>query len=248
LPTQYDDIAEQYKRSKHVIWRYHIEQYSLVQLLGDLEGRSVLDLACGEGHYTRLLKALGATRVAGVDISTKMIELGQSSEKEAPLGIEYLVADAQSVQFPEAFDLVTAAYLLNYARTPEELLAMCQAVARNLKPGGRFVTVNNNPAQDVSQFHVTRKYGFIKSAEEEIRNGTPIRYTFFIGDETFHVENFHLDTATHEWALREAGFSGIQWHAAKLSPAEAEGPNREFWRDFFPDPPVILLECRKPLA
>ena len=58
----------------------------------------------------------------------------------------------------------------------------------------------------------------------------------------------HLDTATHEWALREAGFSGIQWHAAKLSPAEADGPNREFWRDFFPDPPVILLECRKPLA
>lgn len=248
MPTPYDDIAEQYKRSKHVVWRYHIEQYSLLELLGDVRGKSVLDLACGEGHYTRLLKALGAARVAGVDISSKMIELGESTEQQTPLGIEYRVADAATVRFADTFDMVTAAYLLNYARTGDELLAMCRAIARNLKPGGRFVTVNNNPAQHVSQFHITRKYGFVKSAEGEIRNGTPLRYTFFIGDETFHVENFHLDVATHEWALREAGFSSIQWHAAKLSPAEANGPNREFWEDFFPDPPVILLECRKPLA
>ncbi len=36
LPTQYDDIAEQYKRSKQVPWRYHIEQHSLFDLLGDV--------------------------------------------------------------------------------------------------------------------------------------------------------------------------------------------------------------------
>src|SRR5712691_11119315 len=116
LPTQYNDIAEQYKRSKQVPWRYHIEQHSFFGLLGDVRGKSVLDLACGEGHYTRLLKALGAARVAGVDISSKMIELGESSEKETPLGIEYLVADARTVQFADTFDTVTAAYLLNYAR------------------------------------------------------------------------------------------------------------------------------------
>ena len=63
MPTQYNDIAVQYKRSKQVPWRYHIEQHSLFELLGDVSGKSVLDLACGEGHYTRLLKRLGASRV-----------------------------------------------------------------------------------------------------------------------------------------------------------------------------------------
>jgi ubiquinone/menaquinone biosynthesis C-methylase UbiE len=246
MHAEYDDIAEQYKRSKSVLWRYHIEQYSLFELLRDLHGKSVLDLACGEGHYTRLLKAMGAGRVAGVDLSSKMIELAEVSEQAAPMGIQYTVADAKSIQFPERFDLVTAAYLLNYARTKEDMLAMCQAIARNLKPGGRFVTVNNNPAQHVSTFQITRKYGFVKSVDEEIRNGTPIRYTFFLDGESFEIENFHLDTAIHEWALREAGFSGIRWHPAKLSPAEERGPNREFWEEFFPDPPVVLLECHLP--
>jgi ubiquinone/menaquinone biosynthesis C-methylase UbiE len=227
------------------MWRYHIEQYSLVDLLGDITGGSVLDLACGEGHYTRLLKALGASRVVGVDISSKMIELARRTERANPVGLEYLVADAGKIQLSESFNVIVAAYLLNYARTKEELLAMCQAISRSLRPGGRFVTVNNNPAQQISQFNATRKYGFVKSAEEAICEGTPIRYTFFMGSESFQIENYHLDIATHEWALEQAGLSGIRWHAAQLSPAEAAGPEKSFWSDFFGDPPVVLLECTK---
>ena len=67
MATQYDDIAEQYKRSKLVPWRFYIEQFSLLELIGDLAGKDVLDLACGEGYYTRLLKRNGAARVVGVD-------------------------------------------------------------------------------------------------------------------------------------------------------------------------------------
>jgi ubiquinone/menaquinone biosynthesis C-methylase UbiE len=245
MPTQYNDIAEQYKRSKQVPWRYHIEQHSLFELLGDVSGRSVLDLACGEGQYTRLLKRLGASRVVGVDLSSKMIELADKTEREDPLGVAYIVGDAQSIKVPGSFDLVVAAYLLNYARSPEEMLAMCGTISGSLKPGGRFLTVNNNPAQHVSQFDATRKYGFVKSTRDEIANGTPIRYTFFNDGETFHIENYHLDRTTHEWALREAGLSEIHWHSMQLSPAEASGPDPDYWNDFFRDPPVILLAASK---
>ena len=248
MPTHYDAIAEQYKRAKLIPWRHHIEQYSLLTLLGDVNGKSVLDLACGEGHYTRIVKALGATRAAGVDVSEKMIELAEASERETSLGVQYVRADARAVHFPEPFDIVVAAYLLNYARTPEELLAMGQAIARNLKPGGRFVTVNNNPLQRPESFQATRKYGFIKNADGAIGNGTPLRYTIFLENETFQFDNYHLDIATHEWALREAGFAGIRWHSPRLAPAETNGPQREFWDDFFADPSVILLECQRPLA
>jgi toxoflavin synthase len=246
MSTNYND--QQYKRSKDVSWRYHIERYSLCELLGDISGLSLLDLACGEGHYTRLLRVLGASPVVGVDISSKMIELAETTERDRPLGIEYLVADAQTLRFPEPFDVVMAAYLLNYARSKEELLAMCKAISRNLRPGGRFVAINNNPSQLVSNFEATRKYGFIKNAQGEIRNGTPIRYTFFMDDETFDLENYHLDVAVHAAALTEAGFSDIQWHSPKLSPDEAAGADQEHWTDFLTDPPVILLECRKQAA
>jgi hypothetical protein len=58
---------------------------------------------------------------------------------------------------------------LNYAATREELLAMCRTIADCLKPGCRFVSVNNNPAQPREEFPLGRPYGFVKSADEEPR-------------------------------------------------------------------------------
>jgi len=53
--------------------------------------------------------------------------------------------------------LVVTAYLLNYARTKEQLLDMCRAIADNLKSGGRFVSINNNPDQPSESFPTCKK-------------------------------------------------------------------------------------------
>jgi toxoflavin synthase len=103
-----------------------------------------------------------------------MIGLARASERESGAGVEYVVGDAITYQPGEPFDIVAAAYLLNYADTLEKLLAMCRAVSRSVRPSGRFVTVNNNPAQAPHRFAATRKYGFVKSASEQLRAGTPI--------------------------------------------------------------------------
>ena len=42
-------------------------------MLGPLDGKRVLDLACGFGIYTQLLKQHGAAQVIGVDISPEML-------------------------------------------------------------------------------------------------------------------------------------------------------------------------------
>ena len=54
--------------------------------------------------------------------------------------------------FSRAIRTVAWAYVLNYASTVDELIAMRQAISRSLKPGGRFVTVNNNPDDPPSNF------------------------------------------------------------------------------------------------
>ena len=247
MSTNYDEIAEQYKRSKQVAWRYYIEQYSLCELTGEVSGVSVLDLACGDGHYTRIFKKMGASRVVGVDISIKMIELAIAADKGERLGIEYLVGDARSIHLRGSFDVVLAAYLLNYARSEQDLLAMAKAIHRSVKPGGRFVTVNNNPNQHPRSFGNTRKYGFVKKAGGELRNGTAIHYTFLQDGEEFVIENYYLDAAAHVFAFQEAGFLDVQWHAPQLAPTES-GVGAEYWADFFRDPPIALLACRKPEA
>lgn len=135
MTTNYDPIAEQYKRSKQQPWRTFIELFTLMDVVGDPRGMTVLDVACGEGFYTRMLRERGAARVIGVDLSQGMIDLARSQEAHHQLGIEYFVGDARELSETETFDLTVAAYLLNYARTRDELQAMCDGIARSLKSG-----------------------------------------------------------------------------------------------------------------
>jgi SAM-dependent methyltransferase len=243
MKTNYNTITHEYQRSKQQPWRQYIECYTLFELIGDLTGRAVLDLACGEGYYTRQLKQRGAARVVGVDLSTGMIELARSQEASQPLGIEYLVGDAKDLRLAEQFDVVVAGYLLNYAATREELLAMCRTIAGCLKPECRFITVNNNPAQPRAEFPLGRKYGFVKCADEEPRDGTPIIWTFFLDQGPFSITNYQLSIATHETVFSEAGFRVVNWHKPRLMPEGAATHGEAYWVEFLEHPPIIFLEC-----
>ena len=90
MSPDYNAIAEEYKRSKLAPWRTYLERYSLLKLLGEVRGKSVPDLACGEGFYSRLIRERVAGQVVGVDLSSGMIGLAIAVEKELPLSIEWL--------------------------------------------------------------------------------------------------------------------------------------------------------------
>lgn len=64
-------------------------------MAGPVQGRHVLDLACGHGRYSRELARRGA-HVVGVDISHSLIAAAKAAEQEHPLGIRYLCADVSS--------------------------------------------------------------------------------------------------------------------------------------------------------
>ena len=145
----------------------------------------------------------------------------------------------------EEFDLAIAAYLLNYARSREELTSMTQGIARCLKPGGRFVTANTNPGANFRALPSFRKYGFEIRIGDELIEGTPITWVFHLEDGSIEVENYYLAAATYEEAFRAAGFREIRWHRPQLSPLGEVAQGREYWSDFLTNPPVIFIECLK---
>ena len=245
MTTNYDQIAAEYKRAKQQPWRLHLEHYTMFKLLGDLSGKTVLDLACGEGFYTRFIKRQNAARVVGVDRSAGMIALANEEEERHSLGIEYLVQDVKQLALDETFDIVTSGYLLNYAESAAELSAMCAAITRHLKPGCRFVTVNNNPRHEPEYFAVTRKYGFVKKAERSLTEGTPVDYVFYLDEGSFAITNYHLSIETHELALKSAGFRQVTWHDPKLSADVADPSARQYWAEFLAHPPVVFIDCIK---
>ena len=162
MSHEYDGIAEAYRDSKQLSFRKYIEEYTFFEILGDIRGATVLDLACGEGFYTRKIKRAGAAEVTGVDLSAEMIKLAEEEERVRPLGCKYLNRDVAQLDMVESVDVVVAMYLLNYARTKEELLNFVQVAYNRLGSGGRFVGFNDN-VQHVPRGTISfAQYGFDK--------------------------------------------------------------------------------------
>ena len=240
----YDSIATEYKDSKQLPFRHHIETYTLSQLTGNIAGLKVLDLACGEGFYTRKLKQANAHSVMGVDISPKMIQLAERHERRDPIGCSYMVADAAEMPYLGAHDLIIAMYLLNYAKTPFELFSFCKAAYDQLKPGGRFIGFNDNIKNDPRNYGTYRKYGFVKDGKLDRIEGDPITYTFFnLDGSTFQFDNYYLRSSTFEAAFRAAGFKTFRWTGVQLSPSQNNAAS--FWDQFLADPPVTSFYAEK---
>ncbi len=247
MVTDYNEnrIAEQYQQAKAQSWRAHAETYSFMKLIGDVDGKRVLDVACGEGHFTRLLRKAGAAEVVGIDISERMIELAREQETRQPLGIEYRVEDARAVAEHADFDLVVGAWLLVYAQTRAELVQMCRGLASRLRSGGRLVTVVGNPAvYGLDPLPDYRKYGFQLSLSGRAVEGAPTKYILLLEDSTLEIENYYMPIAAYESAFAQTGFANFAVHMPEVSRALDDDP--AYWDDFLKHPSFILLECVKP--
>jgi ubiquinone/menaquinone biosynthesis C-methylase UbiE len=242
--TPYDPFAEQYRRSKDAPFRHHVEKYTLQKLTGPLHGESALDLACGEGFYTRRLRSWGAGTVMGVDLSSAMIELARRQEDAELLGIRYHVHDVRTLDLGQQFDLVFAAFLFNHANDFDDFLAMARAVVRHLAPEGRLVAVISRGDQPVSAYPKITKYGFSKSTPGDLFEGAPITITFHTDVGDFSVVNTCLYQSTMVRGLTAAGLRRQTWQEPRVSPEGVAQFGADYWKDFIEEPALIFLEAR----
>jgi len=99
--------------SKHA-WDY--DQHSRIQnlcasiLIKEVNSdsfSSILDIGCGTGNYTKLLREkFPKAEIKAVDISSEMIEVAKG--KLGGREIEFIVADAESLNLREEFDLISS--------------------------------------------------------------------------------------------------------------------------------------------
>jgi SAM-dependent methyltransferase len=116
-------------------------------------GETVLDVATGTGWAARRAAERGA-RVTGVDFGSEVIA---AARRIGPATIDYRVADAESLPFPDAhFDAVMSTFGVMFCTNPDkaaaELLRVC-------KPGGRIVLATWAPDGGVRQmFQLIQSY------------------------------------------------------------------------------------------
>jgi SAM-dependent methyltransferase len=243
---QYDKVAPTYGDAEPQVFRTLVEAYSFFNVLGSVDGAQVLDVACGEGFYSRQFAANGAARVVGVDSSAEMIRFGQESEDAAPRGIEYHVCDAAQMPILGQFDLVAATYLLHYALDLDHMRTMCEKMAENLRPGGRLLTLVPNPALDPEgpQFD---KYGFSVDWPRNAADGDGITLKVNAADGSAIAMSLKYWSAkTYERVLAMAGFVDVRWHHLVASPIASQEYGADFFDDYLANPHAVLMEAFVP--
>lgn len=220
-----------------------LEAPSFIKAIGNIDNKSILDLACGEGYYTRLMKERGAASVLGVDLSPDMIALARDQEQKSSLGIEYLIGDVSNMSCIGSFDIVTAVFLFNYACSLKSLNNMMNNVAVNLRSRGQLVSVVPNP-QFKNDRRDTIQYGYFLEEIERFSFGLRSRMTF-TGEIPFSIEFMQWDRQTYETSLSQAGFRDICWTPFTVSDEGVHKLGAEFWQATLENPKSIILSATK---
>ena len=227
--TQYDALASCYDNVNELPGSgldYLCVQRILRPLVQDGRARA-LDLACGTGRFTRLLRSCGADFVLGVDISREMIDKARAFAGYDP-HVDFQVgdcSDAETSYETGPFDLVIGCWLLNYASSSEEMTNMVRHAAKNLKEKGKFVCLvpagTESPAQFVKDLAILRPKVLGEVHYEnigDVRDGIKIRVWVGMQPEPFSFELFHLKKSVYEKAAKDGGLGGkIEWTECKYS-------------------------------
>jgi toxoflavin synthase len=239
--SQFDRLARMYEDMFALPWRRDLECFSVLRLLGELSGASVLDIGCGTGLYSRLLRRQGAARVVGFDVSEGMLEHARRLEAAEPLGITYTATPPP----PEpVFDLVLGVYVLPYATEFAELVALCSLACGALCPGGRFVTLPIHPRYDGRREYYGQ-YGFRMFDAEPRADSSRVTLNLRFGPYDETVTARYWSATALEAALSEAGFAEVAWPPFAVSPAGLAERGEAFWRQYLDCPHAALIEARK---
>jgi ubiquinone/menaquinone biosynthesis C-methylase UbiE len=151
IVSAYEELAEKYDQLiDHKPHNAYYDRPNTLALLPEVQGKVILDAACGPGKYAEILLSKGAY-ITGFDISAKMVDLAK--KRNAGQGNFFVHDFSKSLDMLEdrSFDMVLCALALHYV--PDWTLTI-KEFCRVLKPGGILV---------ISIEHPFFEYNFFKS-------------------------------------------------------------------------------------
>ena len=136
----YDKLAKTYhkKRKQGTFYNEFLEMPATLSFLKNVKNKRVLDLGCGTGIYSKILKNRGA-KVFGIDISPKMLEIAKSNVK----GVDFRVGTVYKLPYKSNyFDIVVASLVAHYFTRLDKAF---KEIRRVLKKNGVFIFSSDNP-------------------------------------------------------------------------------------------------------
>ena len=147
---------------------------STLRILGEVEGRDILEFGCGAAQWSIALAQHGA-RPVGLDLSERQLEHARRLMAEAGVSFPLIHGSAEAVPLPDAsFDIV---FCDHGAMTFADPYRTVPEAARLLRPGGLFAFNHHSPievlcwadgADEVGERLVRDYFGMHRIVDEEI--------------------------------------------------------------------------------
>ena len=211
-------------------------------MAGALEGKRILDAACGTGIISRLFKNHRAAKVTGVDISLDMINQARQSTCEE--NIHYISSSIEDFQCEQPYDLTVNSFLFNEAKDVGHLKHMIESLFRNLRPGGYLVA--NVDMVDKAEGIDLSHYGITLSLNHPMTDGSPFHLTLNLNQQEIGLDLFFYSSDCIKTILEETGFQAVEYFPQKVTPEGIESVPSGFWDNYINRPASLIFRAMKP--
>lgn len=195
-----DRKADSYRFRRHLAESPNesIEKPVFLDMLGDVQGKHVLDLGCGDGIFGLELLDAGCQSYLGLDASLHMVQASQKAIQK-PL-YQVIHAKIEDWTYPvKHFDLVISRLVLHYIADLDDTF---NKVYSALKSSGRFIFSIVHPV--ITSCDRSREHGGLRQdwiVDDYFVTGP--RQVYFMGE---YVEQYHRTIEDIYKALQDAGF------------------------------------------
>ncbi len=235
LRSQWTGAAEDWIGQDQTIRADFLDSWML-DALGDVSGKRVLDIGCGEGRFTRLLAGLGA-RATGIDLTKPLLD---RARRLAVADETYLLSDAETLDGieSESFDLAVSYIVLVDLH---DYRASIEAAYRVLRPGGAFIVCNVHPMRmAVPMGWITQGGRKLFYPIDAYADEGPREFTWW--GKPFM--NMHRMLSSYIAAFLDAGFVLQALHEPTPTPEQLE--RNPHFDDEYRAPNFIIYHLRKP--
>lgn len=134
---EYDSFFENSERDglvqkvAHALFRkpyVYKRMKTVIEMMGDIKGKSVLDCGCGNGRYTVEMAKMGGI-VTGVDFSKAMLEIAKNYATKNGVDIKFIEDDISNLR--GKYDIVVASGVFDYVENSEGLLLKLRELAKD---------------------------------------------------------------------------------------------------------------------
>lgn len=173
----YEKMATCYEENNENDMAYNIyyERPGIISLLSDVENKSVLDIGCAAGFFSKWVLDNGG-KVTAVDYSDAMVEKTKLLTENKADVFKADIKEPMTFLEDGSFDVVIASLVLHYVK---DMATVLKELHKKMKKGGQLVLSVHHPFMDFALFECDDYFKTELLQDKWTKGGKTIEVEFY---------------------------------------------------------------------